>query len=280
MHYEKYYLRHGFVPNLISDRAQSFLANLTQELFKICKIRDIKTSSFHPQLNAAAEVKNETLNLGLKVHLLQGQTDWPRKVPELVFAFNVSCIPSIGNGPFVLTYNRHPRLAVDAQLLQAARQSQVPHFAESFLGRFELLHQAVAQNLEESRLAAQQNQFARARQHNLKTGDFVYKRDFSHFDDVSKNLKPAWKGPFKILYTVGDQNARLQNIATGKTEKNLINFDHLKSARERRQILHQYWQETQRQATRDDAPSIRREAERPTAATNSASDQTQDERAR
>jgi hypothetical protein len=102
--YEKYYLRHGFVPNLISDRAQSFLANLTQELFKICKIRHIKTSSFHPQLNAAAEVKNKTLNLGLKVHLLQGHTDWPRKVPELVFAFNVSCIPSAGVSPFVLTY--------------------------------------------------------------------------------------------------------------------------------------------------------------------------------
>jgi hypothetical protein len=106
--YEKYYLRHGFVPNLVSDRAQSFLANLTQELFKICKIRSIQTSSFHPQLNAAAEVKNKTLNLGLKVHLLQGRTDWPRKVPEIVFAHNISCIPSIGTSPFVLTFNRTP----------------------------------------------------------------------------------------------------------------------------------------------------------------------------
>jgi hypothetical protein len=75
----------------------------------------------------------------------------------------------------------------------------VPHFAESFLGRFELLHQAVAQNLAENRLAAQQNQFARARQHNLKEGDLVYKRDFSKFDDASKKLKPAFKGPYKIL---------------------------------------------------------------------------------
>jgi hypothetical protein len=113
-------------------------------------------------------VKNKTLALGLKVHLLQGRTDWPRHVPEVVFAHNVSCIPSIGTSPFVLTFNRHPRLAVDAQLLQAARESQVPHFAESFLGRFELLHQALALNLEENRLAAQKNQFARARQHNLK----------------------------------------------------------------------------------------------------------------
>jgi hypothetical protein len=189
--YEKYYLRHGFVPNLVSDRAQSFLANLTQELFKICKIRSIQTSSFHPQLNAAAEVKNKTLNLGLKVHLLQGRMDWPGKVPEIVFALNISCIPSIGTSPFVLTFNRHPRLAVDAQLLQAARQSQVPYFAESFLGRLELLHQALALNFEENKLAAQKNQFARARQHNSKAEDLVLCWDFWRQDAVSQKLKPA-----------------------------------------------------------------------------------------
>jgi hypothetical protein len=55
--YEKYYLRRGFVPNLISDRAQSFRVNLTQELFKICKIRSTQTSSFHPQMNAEADTK-------------------------------------------------------------------------------------------------------------------------------------------------------------------------------------------------------------------------------
>jgi hypothetical protein len=59
--YEKYYMRHGFVPNIISDRAQSFLANLTQELFKICKIRSIKTSSFHPHMNGIAEIQNKSL---------------------------------------------------------------------------------------------------------------------------------------------------------------------------------------------------------------------------
>jgi hypothetical protein len=185
--YEKYYLRHGFVPNLISDTAQSFLANLTQELFKICKIRHIKTSSYHPQLNQGAEVKNKTLNLGLQAHLLQGHTDWPKKVPEITFAFNITSIPSLEKSPFVLTHHRNPRLAVDAQLLQAARESNVPHFAESFLGRFELLHQAVAENISDSRLQAQQNQFKRAREHNLKEGYLVYKKDFSNFDDASKN---------------------------------------------------------------------------------------------
>jgi hypothetical protein len=96
----------------------------------------------------------------------------------------------------------------------------------------------------------------------------------------AKKLKPAFEGPYKLLYTVGDQNARLQNILTGEIEKKLVNCDHLKLARERRQILQQYWQQTQRQALPSDPPSISREAEQPTATANKAPDQLQNERAR
>jgi hypothetical protein len=73
--YEKYYMRHGFIPNLISDRAQSFLANLTQELFKIWKIRSLQTSSFHPEMNSVAEIQNNALISGLRTHLMQKRTD-------------------------------------------------------------------------------------------------------------------------------------------------------------------------------------------------------------
>jgi hypothetical protein len=165
-------------------------------------------------------------------------------------------------------------------LLQAAKESNVPHFAETFLGRFELLHQAVAENLADSRLNAQQNQFARAIQHNLKEWDLVYKKDFSNFDDVSKKLKPAFKGPFKVLYLVGEQNARLQNLVTGEIDKNLTNCDHLKLARERRQILHRYWQQTQNQALPSNPSSTSREAEQPTVTDSNTPAQLQNERAR
>jgi hypothetical protein len=46
--YEKYFLRFGIIPNFISDRAQSFLGSFTQELLKLCKVKSIQTSSFHP----------------------------------------------------------------------------------------------------------------------------------------------------------------------------------------------------------------------------------------
>jgi hypothetical protein len=135
-----------------------------------------------------------------------------------------------------------------------------------------LLHQALALNLEENRLAAQKNQFARARQYDLKVGDLVYERDFSHSDEVSKKLKPSCKGPFRILYTVGDNNARLESILTGKQEKVLVNMNQLKRAHQRRQTLRQYWQETERQALPDPASSPSPATEQPISANNSETD--------
>jgi hypothetical protein len=79
---------------------------------------------------------------------------------------------------------------------------------------------------------------------------------------------------------VGEQNARLQNILTGQIEKNLVNCDHLKLARERRQILHQYWQETQNQALPSDHPSTSQEAEPAAATASNTPEPQQVERAR
>jgi hypothetical protein len=68
--------------------------------------------------------------------------------------------------------------------------------------------------------------------------------DFSRLADTNQKLKPAWKGQFRLLYIVGDHNARLENILTGKQEKVLVNLDHLNLARNRREILRKYWPQT------------------------------------
>jgi hypothetical protein len=161
--YEKYYMRHGFVPNIISDRAQSFLANFTQELLKICKIRSIKTSSFHPHINGIAEIQNKSLIIALRTHLMQKRTDWTRQIQSVAFAHNICVLPNLSVSPFVILYNREPRLPVESQVLQAVREFTVPGFAQNFLTDFDILRKTLAQNQAENRDIARQHQFARAR---------------------------------------------------------------------------------------------------------------------
>jgi hypothetical protein len=37
-------------------------------------------------------------------------------------------------------------------------------------------------------------------------------------------------------------NARLQDIVTGKILKNLVSLDHLRKAKERRELIRKYWE--------------------------------------
>jgi hypothetical protein len=235
--YEKYYMRHGFVPNIISDRAQSFLANLTQEVFKICKIRSNKTSGFHPHMNGIAKIQNKSLIIALRTHLMQQRTDWTRQIPSVQFAHNISVLPSLSVSPFVIIYNREPRLPIDAQTLKAVRESTVPGFAQNFLTDFDILHRSLAQTQAENREIARQHQFARARQHNLKPGMLVYKFDPTHLTKVSPKLSLKCSGPFRVKYLVGNNVARLEHVYTGREFPNLVNISHLKAAHERRQLL-------------------------------------------
>jgi hypothetical protein len=159
--YEKYFLRFGFIPNFISDRAQSYLASFTQELFKLCQVKSIQTSSFHPQTNSRCEILNKTLGHSLRTYLLKGQTDWPNRLQAVAFGFNVSQVPTLGVSPYNLILNCQPRLPIDSQLLEAARRSNIPHFVETFYDDFSILSDSIAQNVSDNRQVAEQHQFER-----------------------------------------------------------------------------------------------------------------------
>jgi hypothetical protein len=45
------------------------------------------------------------------------------------------------------------------------------------------------------------------------------------------------EGPFRVKYSVSENNARLESLFIGAEERVLINIDHPKIARERREIF-------------------------------------------
>jgi hypothetical protein len=162
--YKKYFLRFGFIPNFISDRAQSFLGSFTQEFLKLCQVKSIQTSSFHPQMNSRCELFNKTLGHSLQTYLLKGQTDWSNCLQAVAFGYNVGQVPALGVSAYNLLFGCQPRLPIDLQLLEAARRSNISHFVETFFDDFSISSDAIARNVSDNRQVAEQHQFARARE--------------------------------------------------------------------------------------------------------------------
>jgi hypothetical protein len=153
----------------------------------------------------------------------------------------------LGVSPYNLLYGCQPRLPIDLQLLEAARRSHIPHFVETFFDDFSILNDAIARNVSDNRQVAEQHQFARAREHGLKENDLVYRAEYSHKPGTSPKLLPKFSGPYKIQSLIGQNNARLQDIVTGKILKNLVSLDHLRKARERRELIRKYWENQNQQ---------------------------------
>jgi hypothetical protein len=173
----------------------------------------------------------------------------------------------LGVSAYNLVYGCQPRLPVDLQLLEAARRSNIPHFVETFFDDFSILNHAIAQNVSDNRQVAEQHQFARAKDHGLRENDLVYKAEFVNKPGTSAKLLPKFSGPFKIQSLIGQNNARLQDIVTGKILKNLVSLDHLRRARERRELIRKYW-ENQPQQIPPIAASTPAAAETPSQSTS------------
>ena len=128
--------------------------------------------------------------------------------------------------PFNLVYNRQPKLAVDAQLIQPAQVSNVPHFVETFLPSLEVLHKIIVEKTAENREVTQKHQFARSRPPDIKENDLVYKFDMAHaLSGPGHKLKPRYQGPFRVLEMIGSNNVRLKNLATGKIDPTPVHID-------------------------------------------------------
>lgn len=123
-------------------------------------MKSLRTASFHPQTNSPAELKKMSLIIGLRAYLFTGKADWANRLQTIAFLHNFSQVPCTRTGPYALVLNRQPHLAVGARVLEAARKSGVPAFSETFMDSFEIMHDAITQDVLENSEIAQKHQFA------------------------------------------------------------------------------------------------------------------------
>ena len=75
---------------LPTNQGKEFCAKLSNELFKLLKIRHATTSPYHPQCNSQAEVANKTIAKYLTSVVDKSTLDWEDYIGPLMFSYNTS----------------------------------------------------------------------------------------------------------------------------------------------------------------------------------------------
>ena len=104
---------YGFPEKFISDQGRNFEFHLIADLCKLAKVKQIRTSPYHPMTNGQCERFNRTLCDMLGTLETEEKADWKAFIHTLTHAYNCTRNSSTGYSPFFLMFGRQPRLPVD-----------------------------------------------------------------------------------------------------------------------------------------------------------------------
>ncbi|GLB43852.1 putative retrotransposable element tf2 155 kda protein type 1-like [Lyophyllum shimeji] len=124
---------HGLPDAFVSDRGPQFIAEFTQELYRLLGIKLSTSTAYHPQSDGQTERVNQELEQYLRVFCNERQDDWDDLLPEAEFQYNNHVHSATKFTPFMLDTGRNPRMGFEPRPLNSNNET-----ANEFFERMKL----------------------------------------------------------------------------------------------------------------------------------------------
>ena len=202
---------------LLSDNGAQFTAKFFQHVCNILGIRNLYTTTYHPQTNGQVERFNRTILAALRKCVKEERKTWDLFSHAVTFAYNTQTHASTGYPPFELVLSRTPTsLVIGNPATIALNEDPVKTVKELFAVRLRKMMDRADKNLRKAQLRYKRNFDARVRPdpHDYSAGDQVFLRaapslqsqrpadNAAHENergDRSHKLKPKVTGPFAVV---------------------------------------------------------------------------------
>ena len=173
----EFFSRVGVPEEILTDQGANFTSQLLSEVYRLLKIKPIRTTPYHPQTDGLVERFNGTLKALLKKTVAEEGRDWDRLLPYLLFAYREVPQASTGFSPFELLYGRNIRGPLDIlkESWEANRKSpaSVVLYVLMIQERLAKLRDIVHENLENAQATQKEWYDRHARDREFQPGDQV-----------------------------------------------------------------------------------------------------------
>lgn len=197
--------KHGLFYKLISDQGKCFESQLIEELFKLLKVKRVRSSPYHPMSNGKIERINKTIKSMLKNYCNEFHDDWDEFLDQVIFAYNIAVHSSTGVSPFEMMFNRTPR-DVDslmfAEELKFFHNSNYPAIIHERQRIKEIVKNALTKS-DEHKIKYYNAKLNERYTYNV--GDWVWITDPTMKTGQTKKLTPMYKGPY-IIQEISNDN--------------------------------------------------------------------------
>ena len=127
-------LRFGIPTHILHDQSKAFDNKLFHNLTKLCIVKQLRTTPYHPQTNGAVKRMSSTTCCMLKIG--KEKTICKDHINKLIFVHNCTNHSSTGYSPYHLLFGYKPRLLMDLTL---DRSQKVDHLTsyDQYLSKWE-----------------------------------------------------------------------------------------------------------------------------------------------
>ena len=206
---EQFISRFGCPKIIHTDQGSNFTSQIMETFCKIFKIKQLKSTAFHPQSLGSLERSHHVLIQYLKNYC--EKTNWDRWIRFAIFSYNTSTHEGTGFTPHELIFGK------EATIPSEFAQNKLPLTYNLFLKTLQD-KLAETQSLAKIRLHAAKEKSKRFYDQKLNiqnydVGDTVYLLN----DTKSSKLDVEHSGPYKIINVFNDYNVEL-DIGRGKSK--------------------------------------------------------------
>jgi len=194
---ERIVLLYGTPQNVQKDQGSNFMSEIFRDTCSLLKIKNIQSTSFHPESQGCIERSHRVLPENLRQYVSDDQTDWDSWVPFATYAYNTTQHSAKTYTPFELLFGR-PTTLPSALRKPPEPRYNYDYYASELKGRLRTVHQQAHKRLIERKEESSEYYDKTAGQSKLKAGDKVLLFDETVGCGRSRKLSAQWLVPYTI----------------------------------------------------------------------------------
>jgi len=232
--YDQVFSRYGCPLSILTDRGSCFRSSLVTALCKLFKVKQIFTSSYHPQTNSRAENMNSIILKSLRIYC-KDQSQWSTFLPAIAWAYRASATTSHQFSPFEVLFGTKMRAPIDTSILNDVRTSpNIDTYLQYMIPKIELTREIAKQNMHDCNANTQFYYDRNAAYPRYAVGQTVLLYDSANQKGVCKKLKRRWIGPFFITAKGDGYVYKLRRCSDGQELRSFIHSNRLRPFHEPR----------------------------------------------
>jgi transposase InsO family protein len=215
---EEVFCRYGIPKRILSDRGTAFRSEMLRQIHATLHVKQLFTSSHHPQCNGKVERLNSTLKEIIYALHEEFKGQWIQSLQFATFAYNTSVSEVTLHTPYYLLYGREAVSLGDLIGAEASTEVETATrdtYAEILRTDMLTAHNIVRSITDNKTLTINQKKMKLARIPTYQLGDLVALQDHRHAHasgDERAHVRP-FTGPWLVQARLGETTYKLKPLA-------------------------------------------------------------------